>query len=366
MVDVRRSNGSAPRPNALRQAARVVRRLTIFSVMMVVILGSALLWTASQVAGQIDTITISDDHARLSRALEVAGQGPDLTAERLVQIAGLTGMQSPRVASVASAVHAGESAIEVTPELTLIWTPQHPGAQLFKTFAPIRIPMIVLMAAGLLGVIAYLNRLARLLDAQRRETAELAAADSLTGLSNRLGFDTALTARFTPAPLPTTLLYLDLDGFKTVNDTFGHAAGDNILRSIAARLRTYFPDALSIARIGGDEFAVLLEGVHTQATLNKARRTRNQLRIPFQSGDRRTEVGLSIGIAEAPEHGLTPKTLLAMADAALYRAKAQNSGVSRAMDAPPAGPDDHLGPHQNADDPSGIWTSTRSNAAASK
>ncbi len=112
-----------------------------------------------------------------------------------------------------------------------------------------------------------------------------------------------------------------------MNDTLGHQAGDDLLRSVADRLRSVVGDGV-VARLGGDEFAVLLDGGRDEAT-GIAERLTGLFRAPLQVGDQRIGVGLSVGIALAPEHGASAECLYRRADLALYRAKAEGRGTYR-------------------------------------
>jgi diguanylate cyclase (GGDEF)-like protein len=158
-----------------------------------------------------------------------------------------------------------------------------------------------------------------------RENDHRAKHDALTGLLNRGGLIEAVDSGLTAAARkgkPLALLFLDLDNFKAVNDTFGHAVGDRLLKSVADRLKRELSAGDVAARIGGDEFVVLAQAPsHEQAI------ARGQLLIaaiactyPLGEGIAAT-VGVSIGIAMAPEHGGDPEVLLVVADAALYEAK---------------------------------------------
>jgi diguanylate cyclase (GGDEF)-like protein/PAS domain S-box-containing protein len=168
-------------------------------------------------------------------------------------------------------------------------------------------------------------------DKQKAEDrlAFLAQHDGLTGLANRsLVFDTLAGLIDTGAPF--AVLCLDLDRFKRVNDNFGHAAGDDLLREVAARLRETVRETDTVARLGGDEFAIvqpLLHGPREAETL--AERVILALGVPFGIAGNRIETGTSIGIATAPEDGIDSDTLLRNADTALYRAKQAGRGVFR-------------------------------------
>jgi diguanylate cyclase (GGDEF)-like protein/PAS domain S-box-containing protein len=149
--------------------------------------------------------------------------------------------------------------------------------------------------------------------------------DALTGLPNRLHFEESLRfalERVRPGH-GLSLLFIDLDSFKHVNDTLGHAAGDELLQTVAERLRTALEPGDMIARMGGDEFAMLLEtGNSPNIALNTAARALEVLRQPLTLMGRELFVTASIGIAAAPSDGEDASTLLRNADIALYRAKA--------------------------------------------
>lgn len=156
-----------------------------------------------------------------------------------------------------------------------------------------------------------------------------AECDSLTGLSNRAMFERALGAQ--GRARPCALLLVDLDGFKAVNDTFGHAAGDACLAEIASRLRRVFRGAELIARIGGDEFAVLIGGRNALAELeSRAWAAISEIAAPIAVDGRILCVGASIGIARAGAAASgegAGKDLFARADSAMYAAK--NAGRNR-------------------------------------
>ena len=118
------------------------------------------------------------------------------------------------------------------------------------------------------------------------------------------------------------VLYLDLDGFKPINDTHGHAAGDQVLVRVAQAMRQVARESDFVARLGGDEFAVLQRGIdtHDQA-VRLAKRLSEALSQPWMLGTLRVQVGASVGIAMYPEHGSDPEALLAAADQDMYLAK---------------------------------------------
>ena len=186
--------------------------------------------------------------------------------------------------------------------------------------------------------------LVRLTLTSRYEQAELerlARQDSLTGLANRAAFFSALerstevhdrrTAQRRAGAEPgdaVAVVYLDLDGFKPVNDTHGHEAGDAVLATLAARFGEVVRGSDLVARIGGDEFAVLCDGVRDA---DEARRLADRLLVvaaePITVLDATVHVGASAGVAVAADLAdLAPDRLVAAADAALYRAKRSGKG----------------------------------------
>ncbi|BFH75907.1 EAL domain-containing protein [Thermus thermophilus] len=151
----------------------------------------------------------------------------------------------------------------------------------------------------------------------------LAYHDPLTGLPNRLFFLEKLAQVLKERPESTALLYLDLDGLKLVNDLDGHAAGDEVIRAVAARLRAALRPRDMVARQGGDEFLVLLQGLqHPEEAARVAERLLEAVRLPLPLSRRTYRLTTSIGIALG-EAGLPPGELLKRADLALYHAKAE-------------------------------------------
>jgi diguanylate cyclase (GGDEF)-like protein/PAS domain S-box-containing protein len=159
----------------------------------------------------------------------------------------------------------------------------------------------------------------------------LAHHDALTGLPNRMQFRNRLEAALETAARGGEELavhYLDLDGFKPVNDTFGHAAGDLLLKQVAERLKSVLDAGDLVARLGGDEFAILQQASAARAT-EVANRCIRALEKPFGIENRQIGISVSIGIAVAPENGLDPDELMSAADTALYQAKASGKSTWR-------------------------------------
>jgi diguanylate cyclase (GGDEF)-like protein len=173
-----------------------------------------------------------------------------------------------------------------------------------------------------------LNRANVKLQSANEELRKRASMDALTGLPNRLLFEDrllhALLRRERQQERRSNklaVLFVDLDAFKPVNDQFGHATGDEVLKEVARRLRSTARDSDTVARIGGDEFLVLMEDVASAADCaNLAGRLLEALADPVRSGERQISICASIGIVVYPDQGQKSK-LIANADAAMYAAK---------------------------------------------
>jgi diguanylate cyclase (GGDEF)-like protein/PAS domain S-box-containing protein len=159
----------------------------------------------------------------------------------------------------------------------------------------------------------------------QQELLYRAQHDALTGLANRAAFDHELglaLARAERLAGPVSLLLIDLDGFKQVNDTLGHLAGDGVLRTVAARLRAASRKGDMVARLGGDEFACITTGASRAALDALATRMLEVVCEPVAVGDVRAQVGCSIGIATAAGD-YDPVRLFDAADCAMYGVKAR-------------------------------------------
>lgn len=158
----------------------------------------------------------------------------------------------------------------------------------------------------------------------------LAFSDPLTGLANRALFSDRLRQAVLDAGhdgIGFAVLMLDLDGFKSVNDRLGHAAGDVVLQHVGRRLEASLRATETVARLGGDEFAILLGHVRRGADAGAvADRLLQAIRQPILAGGRAVTVSASIGIALFPDHGRAVEHLLVAADGALYRAKRDGAG----------------------------------------
>lgn len=222
----------------------------------------------------------------------------------------------------------------------LAWVPPRPGSEIVAVMAP------VLVAAGLAfaalgGVAAWLVRAhARRLVWEEAEARRLARTDPLTGLPNRLAFGEHLAWLTRDKAPQAAVLFLDLNGFKRVNDTLGHAAGDALVAEVAGRLAPLAGDGAGggtaggafLARLGGDEFAFVLAGPGGVAASagDLSRRASAALADPFVVVGQEVRVSASQGLAlrDAPDVPLDE--LVRRADTAMYRAKRERAGAARA------------------------------------
>ncbi|WP_245643455.1 putative bifunctional diguanylate cyclase/phosphodiesterase [Roseateles chitosanitabidus] len=181
---------------------------------------------------------------------------------------------------------------------------------------------------------AQLCQIAFMHDRHQREIERLAYFDGVTGLPNRtlLGDRARQTLLLaTRAEAPVSLLLLDIDRFKTVNDSLGHAVGDQVLQHIAARLLRVLRDSDTLARIGGDEFVVLLPGCIAEDAMHVAAKLRAALEapIPLDGSHARVQLTASIGVCAFPKDGTDLDQLLKNADIAMYEAKRAGRDCAR-------------------------------------
>ncbi len=174
------------------------------------------------------------------------------------------------------------------------------------------------------------TQLAASLQAANQQLQHLAFKDPLTGLPNRLVFESELDRAVLEAQAKQrrlAVVFIDLDGFKPINDSFGHGVGDEVLREVGRRLAGLARQSDIIARVGGDEFLMLLDGNPDRAAAGRvADRVRAAVTMPFRAEGREVGLSCSIGIVMYPDHGPQAR-LIAYADAAMYAAKRAGGGA---------------------------------------
>lgn len=207
------------------------------------------------------------------------------------------------------------------------WRPERPGQALLAETLPASLGLLAVVGIVIAALLYFLARSTKALEKARAEALHRATHDPLTGLANRALF----TERLERSPLPLTLLALDLDRFKAVNDTMGHEAGDELLRQVAGRLTLLVDGNGLVARLGGDEFMVLLWGkIDAGSVTNLADTIVRSLREPFRLADGIANIGVSVGIATAVTD--ERKDLVSRADFALYDAKESGRNTFRIFD----------------------------------
>ncbi|MBP2446413.1 bifunctional diguanylate cyclase/phosphodiesterase [Rhizobium leguminosarum] len=205
----------------------------------------------------------------------------------------------------------------------LVWPSKAPGSTVFHQVTPYVAAAVAILALFLIGVLMVGASEARRLR-QLAETALFEAShDSLSGLLNRHGLLGLLEELESSGSSPLRLYLVDLDGFKAVNDAWGHAVGDDLIRLVSNALVACHPEVVAVARLGGDEFALVHIGSATCEDMEKT--VLALFAEPFKIDGRTIEVGASIGAA-ASDGEIEPLELLRRADMALYSAKANGRG----------------------------------------
>jgi diguanylate cyclase (GGDEF)-like protein len=214
----------------------------------------------------------------------------------------------------------------------LAWTPKQPGAEIVHNV----VPFIAVALAGfaLLGafVLRYMRRTAVAIAAGENRLRHLALHDPLCGLPNRIFFSERLEnviEDVSVTNIPAALFYIDLDHFKDVNDTLGHPVGDELIRNVTLRLSHTMRGGDLVARIGGDEFAVITSiGGDTDILMALGQRIISAICAPYNIAGQNIVIGASIGIAIIDQNCAGAPDVMRYADMALYRAK--NEGRNRA------------------------------------
>lgn len=217
------------------------------------------------------------------------------------------------------------SDIADTPIGVFRWKSESATASIWPTIIPVIAILSVALGTLAFGIAWRIGRLTTSLQASEQQNRYLALHDTLSGLGNRLLFNRVLASSAKELPDKRfAVLHCDLDKFKSVNDTFGHAAGDTVIKTIAERLKAGVGRQGLVCRIGGDEFMVIYRNETARGHLKAlCDRLIASAQEPVSLGDnKQTAVGLSIGIARAPEDGNDPEQLVGFSDAALYHSKA--------------------------------------------
>jgi diguanylate cyclase (GGDEF)-like protein len=212
---------------------------------------------------------------------------------------------------------------------TFVWQNASPGAHIWSVILPIVAVIGALVATAALFVAQRLAKMSNQLETSERRTRHMSRHDALTGLANRLSFGEALQEAVAALPDKAfAVIACDLDRFKAVNDTYGHAAGDQVIRTVAERLAKEVGDSGVVSRTGGDEFIILIHAFTDKRRLNLlcAGIIEAILKPIRLDGGTETDVGVSLGVAQAPLCGITGSAVMRSADEALYAAKQMGRG----------------------------------------
>lgn len=312
-------------------ASRLVRPLIIaFVVALVVMAGLATLSIA-----QIDSLSTGRE-TTVAAAL-IADHMPD-TPEHLAKILSEAGFAEPHAVLMGDA-RPDEQLVPVLSSAGLrsgfiAFTPLRPGMTTILATLPINLPIFLLVALFLSLILVRLDRHTRELAHRRDAVHQMALTDPLSGLPNRREFQNQLTkliGDLTSTNGQAALYFVDLDSFKSVNDTHGHAAGDALIRSVSDRLKSFISPSDLAARLSGDEFAIVRRNVGTtQEALAYGRSVVKLLSLPYELDGQAVKASASVGVAIATP-GDVPDfaDFCRAADLALYQAK--ESGRNRAM-----------------------------------
>lgn len=208
------------------------------------------------------------------------------------------------------------------------WAPSMPSRTIWQKTVPVLV-CAFLIAVLLLGAVAWrFSSVVKALQKSEEQNRFLALHDALTGLPNRLQFDHELEAIIADGKQDRcAILCMDLDRFKAVNDTFGHQAGDVVLKTISERISDHVGDKGLAARIGGDEFIILLhDQLDRDSVLFLCDQLIEEVCIPIDIPGGTAEVGASIGVAWWPDDAMTVKSIIRTADEALYWSKENGRG----------------------------------------
>ena len=267
-------------------------------------------------------VTYSTDHSRIGRRAAVADRpAGDAVTSRVERIR--TGAGRTKVLRSTVPLDAGGR--RATAVVDQDYGTIEAAAQ--EAFLPVA-GILELVLVALLGLLVpLLARVTRRLARQVERIREQATHDALTGLPNRVLFDERLAALLAAPETTTAVVLLDVDRFREINDTLGHAAGDELLRIAADRLRAIVAATDTLARLGGDEFGVLATGRSSADALELARTLRAALAEPLVLDGVPVAVEAATGVAVGPDGSSDPSTLLRSAEVAMYSAKSRRVGV---------------------------------------
>ncbi|MDE1995451.1 MAG: GGDEF domain-containing protein, partial [Rhizobiaceae bacterium] len=257
----------------------------------------------------------------LITAMPIIGSLQDFFGKRFLlddaRVSALTAVTPDRARAEIAVGPQGE--IEV-----LSWQPPKPAADILYQSLPLILTVGIVLLAGAFFMIRTSQAAAEMLVGRERQMRHAATHDFLTGLANRA----LLEPEFRTLAEKESLMVVcvDLDGFKGVNDSHGHAMGDELLKVVASRLRTGTRETDRLFRLGGDEFAILMPNISMAETEEVCRRLSASLSQPIALPKCEISIGASFGISQVADKAATCDTALGAADGALYDAKSLGRG----------------------------------------
>lgn len=218
----------------------------------------------------------------------------------------------------------------------VVWTPHKPALVLMQETAPATVGLLLLGTLSMCGLLLWLRRTASKLAKSHAQIEYLAFHDPLTGAANRALFELQLQEALQfeyLAEVKVALVSIDLDKFKEVNDTLGHAAGDELIKQAAKRLSNVLPEGATLTRLGGDEFAVVHPGVVSDGHARFVCQTLlDTFQDAFLLAGEQVQVTASLGVAVEAGHAISAAEMMRCADVALYAAKAAGRNCFRIYD----------------------------------
>ncbi len=208
----------------------------------------------------------------------------------------------------------------------IAWQTTEPGSQMIRRINPFLALAAFMIAAVVIAVTIFTRQMTKRLARSEAKAVHSSRHDALSGLPNRARFHALLTDTLDESVAKgtnTAVVYIDLDHFKDINDTLGHSAGDKVITAVAQRLQRVIPETGIVARISGDEFAMVIKNCEDDVWLEYILdQVQDEIGRPIMIGRRELHASLSMGAAIAPRDGNDPDELLRKADIALYDAKA--------------------------------------------
>ncbi|WP_338721983.1 GGDEF domain-containing protein [Devosia sp. XK-2] len=306
------------------KALAPIRRLVWLACLCALVAGGVLVLSALHIMETTDELSLARERARVAQIADivVSLQASEADAE-LARLGAMAGLRDLALSSRPLSGEGRQSMPLLSGPLGgqfLTWTADRPGVLLFQRHAPLRVPLMLVLIGSVLGCLVAMLRHVRRIEQQRAAAQRQALRDHLTGLPNRLALDKVMT-QLAAEQRHFSVLALDLDRFKPINDLFGHHAGDQALVEMAARLSAQLRAGEFLARVGGDEFVAIVHRGQQHADLAAfAEDCIAASAAPLASVGFNVTVGMSLGIVvDGLEH--PAPTLLKQADRALYEAK---------------------------------------------